>query len=302
MLTHQLNLGPPFAHRVFSAELPSPLARLGEPPSPTASRTLLADNVQRLVDNYNSQLAPFDDFCRERVTSQRNEAAVTDYLHSNPQAAQEDYIKWSSGLKQSLARGNRATFRSDGLVVGSYRPLSAQYTYFDATLNERTSQLPSMFPTPAHENLGFLVMAPREGAEFAALATALMPAKAILHPQRPQLAADVGAPSPAGNPGQPLASAERGTTAAVGGRRPARRSCGNAIRRNACRARRPGRRSWRRGTRSGSDWSAARRRGSPPRTCVSAARAAVRRGRFNRRVRASPRRRAARRVGPGVGR
>jgi predicted helicase len=84
-------------------------------------------------------------------------------------------ISWSSGLIPKLKRGQRIRYDKAHCRVGVYRPFCKMHVYFDADLNDRRGRLPRMFPTPEQRNIGFLVMAPREGTEFAALATDLLP-------------------------------------------------------------------------------------------------------------------------------
>ncbi|RJO70035.1 DEAD/DEAH box helicase [Nocardia panacis] len=135
----------------------------------------LSANTHRMIENYNAQRASFADFCRAAGITKPNEATVADFLAANPDVAQADYIKWSRSLRTHLARGTRIAFHPEGLIAGHYRPFNAQHAYFDRHLNHERSQLPLMFPTPHHKNIGFMVMAPREGTEFAALATDLIP-------------------------------------------------------------------------------------------------------------------------------
>jgi predicted helicase len=139
------------------------------------SRPELLHNVGRLVANYNAELEPFARWADAAGLAKPDEKAVTDYLTANPAAAAEDYIKWSSSLRQDAARGTRGTVKEIGVRRSAYRPFQAQWAYFDCLLNHRRGELLSMFPTPHHDNLGIVVMAPREGTNFAALATNSLP-------------------------------------------------------------------------------------------------------------------------------
>ncbi|WP_221297315.1 DEAD/DEAH box helicase [Prescottella equi] len=139
------------------------------------SRADLTANVQRLIGNYNDQHTPFAQYCRDTGITRPNEAAVTAYLTANPQAAQADYIKWSRSLRAHLARRAEISPRSAGHVVGLYRPFSKQHTYFDKHLNHERSQLPSMFPTPHHKNIGFYVVGTGSDKPFSALLTDAIP-------------------------------------------------------------------------------------------------------------------------------
>lgn len=56
-------------------------------------------------------------------------------------------------------------------VQSMYRPFHRQHVYFDRLLNHERSQLPSMFPTPEHRNIGFVITAPGDRFIFAILAS-----------------------------------------------------------------------------------------------------------------------------------
>lgn len=84
-------------------------------------------------------------------------------------------IKWSSRYDQLKKRGEHLCFDSRACRGGIYRPFCRQHLYFSPDYNDRRGQLPSMFPTSGHQNIGFVVMAPRDAASFAVLATELMP-------------------------------------------------------------------------------------------------------------------------------
>ncbi|MFZ2174370.1 MAG: type ISP restriction/modification enzyme, partial [Rhodococcus sp. (in: high G+C Gram-positive bacteria)] len=140
-----------------------------------SSRAKLTANVRQLIDNYNTQHAPFAAYCRAAGATRPNEATVTGYLTTNPHAAQADFIKWSRSLRTHLARKTQIAHRSDGHVVGLYRPFSKQHTYFDGHLNHERSQLPSIFPTAHHSNLGIVLTAPASHFEFTPFITDLLP-------------------------------------------------------------------------------------------------------------------------------
>lgn len=139
------------------------------------SRQELKANVSRLVTNYNDQLEPFDSYCQAQGVTRRDEKAVTAYLAQNPHAADETRIKWSATLKQHLARGTVSAYSGEEVRRGCYRPFDVEHVYFGPMLNHRRGELAQMFPTPHHKNIGFLVLAPRDGTQFATLATDLLP-------------------------------------------------------------------------------------------------------------------------------
>lgn len=92
------------------------------------------------------------------------------FLKSNPEFADPSRIKWSSSLISELER--RKQLEGSGFYTASaYRPFAKQHVYFDSQFNHRTYQLPSMFPTPKHENIGLVVAAAADRAKFAVIAT-----------------------------------------------------------------------------------------------------------------------------------
>ncbi|ASR55826.1 type ISP restriction/modification enzyme [Cellulomonas sp. PSBB021] len=66
-------------------------------------------------------------------------------------------ISWGGTIDADFRAGRRLVFEASHVGVASYRPFSKQYVYYDARLNERRYQLPRIFPTPAHENLGIVL-------------------------------------------------------------------------------------------------------------------------------------------------
>lgn len=97
------------------------------------SRASVSGNMSRMVENYNAQAVGAD-------------------IDNDPTK-----ISWSSDLLADARRGRIHEFRKDRIYLGSYRPFTKQYAYFDRPLNERVYQLEKIFPTPQHENVGIYV-------------------------------------------------------------------------------------------------------------------------------------------------
>ena len=95
------------------------------------SRASVSGNMSRMVENYNAQ-------------------AVGDDIDNDPTK-----ISWSRGLLADARRGRIHEFKKDRIYLGSYRPFTKQYAYFDRPLNDMVYQLEKIFPTPQHENVGF---------------------------------------------------------------------------------------------------------------------------------------------------
>ncbi|MFZ2240803.1 MAG: DEAD/DEAH box helicase [Gordonia amarae] len=133
------------------------------------SRSAIKSNVGRMIEFYNSQVAEFDSYCGENGISDRKKA-VDNFINTDPTK-----ISWNSSSKQSLTRGVRFTFSADAIHVGAYRPFQRQNIYFHQHLNERRYQLPTIFPTPHHNNVGILLTAPASHFEFTPFITNLLP-------------------------------------------------------------------------------------------------------------------------------
>ena len=61
-------------------------------------------------------------------------------------------IKWHSDLRDRFRKNRSLQYQQDRLRTGMYRPFVKQTLYLDATLIQRTYQIPSMFPTPDTPN------------------------------------------------------------------------------------------------------------------------------------------------------
>lgn len=84
-------------------------------------------------------------------------------------------INWSRGLRKLRERGQRLAFDAGRIRPSIYRPFFKQHLYFDRHLNEYVYQLPGMFPTAHHANLGFYVVGTGSDKPFSALMTDSIP-------------------------------------------------------------------------------------------------------------------------------
>lgn len=134
-----------------------------------SSRAAVEANVRRMIDFYNGQVRGFDAYCEQnRITDRK--AAVDAFIDSNP-----TMISWNRNAKQDLARGKRYVFETNSLVEGSYRPFHKQAAYFNRQLNAMVYQLPSIFPTPKHKNIGFHIVGLGAAADFSLLMLNALP-------------------------------------------------------------------------------------------------------------------------------
>ena len=105
----------------------------------------------------------------------KGEALVNSFLKNNPTFSNPKRIKWSRSLRNSVYRNKFFKLDTAEVVKGLYRPFCQQHVYYDALLNHERSQLPSMFPTPEHRNIGFVLTGSASHYDFGLIATDLLP-------------------------------------------------------------------------------------------------------------------------------
>ncbi|WP_156230292.1 DEAD/DEAH box helicase [Corynebacterium occultum] len=101
--------------------------------------------------------------------------SIIDWLKENPEFNQSDKIKWTDILHRHLKNGTKLESSDSFITVSLYRPFFPQRLYRNPMLMHRQYQLPSMFPTLRHNNIGFYVVNPGSAKPFSALATNILP-------------------------------------------------------------------------------------------------------------------------------
>ncbi|WP_426718430.1 DEAD/DEAH box helicase [Corynebacterium auriscanis] len=148
----------------------------------------LLDQLSRLTDTYADATTALHHWFDDEQVTKPSEADVTTFLRRNPQFADPKKISWNRTLKNYAVKKTDITVKPGRVYKSLYRPFARQSAYFEQTLNDMVYQLPSMFPTPAHHNIGILASAAAASAPFTCNATYLIP--------------DLVAVAGAGNPGQ----------------------------------------------------------------------------------------------------
>lgn len=101
------------------------------------SRQEVVRNMQRLISNYNDKVDQH--FTSTNVTTDATQ------------------INWTHQLLCDLDRAKKHQFKHSAMRRGLYRPFCFQHIYFAWEMNNRTYQLPQLFPNPTHPNLLFVV-------------------------------------------------------------------------------------------------------------------------------------------------
>lgn len=130
-------------------------------------------SVAKLIIHYEKARAAYQ--ASEYAHGGSKEQDVTAFLKSHTEHADEQKIKWSRSLRQYAAKNMPVTEHIEGYRASLYRPFCKQNGYFDRALNHERGQLPRMFPTPQHDNTGFILTGPAATSDFGVLATDQLP-------------------------------------------------------------------------------------------------------------------------------
>lgn len=129
------------------------------------SAKAISDNMQRMIDFYNAQMAAYSEAIKE--TPLLN---VEDFID-------QDSIKisWTRSLRNDIQKAKTHQYKDDALRIGNYRPFQKQNLYFSANFNEAIGLSPKLFPTPDHKNLVICVSGIGASKDFSALVTDCIP-------------------------------------------------------------------------------------------------------------------------------
>jgi predicted helicase len=140
------------------------------------SRTVTLTHMERMIKFYNEQLTHFNDWSLANGR-QRTSADVEEFIDRDPEK-----ISWTGNLKEDLRKLKPAALHSAHVVTSMYRPYCKRWLYFDRQFNERVYRIPTLFPTPQHENIVISMNASDARKVFGAIATDVIPNYALSDP------------------------------------------------------------------------------------------------------------------------
>jgi predicted helicase len=122
-------------------------------------------NIVKTLDFYTYQRVKLENIInlKDRNKLEKN----IDYSNNN--------ISWSSDLINSIYSNVNIVYDDKMIINSLYRPFFKQKLYFNKYLNERTYQIPKLFPTQKHENLVICVPGPGGKNELMPLITNCIP-------------------------------------------------------------------------------------------------------------------------------
>jgi predicted helicase len=128
------------------------------------NRGRLASKASGMIETYNAELARW---IRAGMPKDVDSFVMND----------ETKIKWSSRLKECLARKTEAKYAETSIRTALYRPFTHRWLYFDNIMTHRQGMFPKIFPTPIseQENTVLIVSDVAHRASFSVLATNIIP-------------------------------------------------------------------------------------------------------------------------------
>ncbi|MHA6896222.1 DEAD/DEAH box helicase [Ralstonia pseudosolanacearum] len=116
-----------------------------------ASKAVVATNLTRMIDFYNSEVNRFN--VEYPVLDKKvREAAVDGFITFD-----RTLISWERGLKNELVKGRHFKFEEECLVPSLYRPFTKQWLYFNRRFNAMVYQMSRIFPDAASANRAIMV-------------------------------------------------------------------------------------------------------------------------------------------------
>ena len=129
----------------------------------------LGGNVLELLSQYQQAQVDFEKYRVQEGITKAREDDVSRWLSANPHLTGLGRISWNRGLKQDLAKSHQITWSDESVRLSAYRPFCAQWVYLDRHVNDMIYQVPSVFPTPHHINLGYYAIGVGATADFSLL-------------------------------------------------------------------------------------------------------------------------------------
>ena len=134
-----------------------------------ASRARVEDNMRRMIDFYNAEVARFDAAHAGQDKKGRT-AAVDGFINTDASK-----ISWTRALKQELAKDRSHAYQAESLTPSLYRPFIKQWMYYNRVFNEMVCQMPHIFPQAGAGNRVICVGGVADDSGFSVCMTDTLP-------------------------------------------------------------------------------------------------------------------------------
>lgn len=124
----------------------------------------LESNLQKLIFNYNLEVDRYSGESTENIKS------IESFVNSD-----KTRYSWNATLFSDLEKYIKHTFKPQALAKTLYRPYTKNWVYYDKAFNERTYQIPKIFPNSSVENLVIIVTGLGVNKAFSCVLTDVIP-------------------------------------------------------------------------------------------------------------------------------
>ncbi len=110
-------------------------------------KSQLKQNIEKTIRFFNEHITLWNsDENQAKIKKLRSQKMTLEQIIDQFVRNDDSQISWSGSLKSTISRGRVLAFDGSKVSHAIYTPFQDQYVYFDRSLNERTYQLPSVFP------------------------------------------------------------------------------------------------------------------------------------------------------------
>lgn len=134
------------------------------------SRSKLLAKVSSMIDFFNSESLRFSKHCKDNGISAPKPVDARSVMTFDPKQ-----ISWNRADESAIVKGRQYALKKDQFFTAMYRPFAKQFVYVDRQVNATVSRIPQVFPTPAHENIGFYITGMGSDEPFSVLMTDAVP-------------------------------------------------------------------------------------------------------------------------------
>lgn len=127
-----------------------------------SSKGTVEANLKRLIDFYHSEI--------ERYALSAGATPSKEFIDRNPKM-----ISWDAAQIVGVEKAKTVPFRGDALMVSIYRPFFKEWLYYDSFYNNRTYQMPKIFPNASLPNYSICCSGVGHRGNFSALMADTLP-------------------------------------------------------------------------------------------------------------------------------
>lgn len=122
-----------------------------------ANKSKLENNIIKSIDFYNSEV--------QRIKGDKSIRPILD----------DTKFSWDRDIFSNLYKNIKINYSDNNIGISLYRPYYKQYLYYAKYLNNRTYQIPSLFPTSKHSNLLICIPGIGDTKDFSCIISNLIP-------------------------------------------------------------------------------------------------------------------------------